>query len=129
MNHADELVRTLVTRPAVYVQPDASLRSVAETLAEESIGAVLVRGPHGAEGLVSERDIAMALAEGANPDRTHAVDVMAEELVSVTPTDTVRHAVHLMLECEIRHVPVVEDGVAFAMISARDALKALATED
>jgi CBS domain-containing protein len=33
-----------------------------------------------------------------------------------------------MLDNEIRHLPVVEDGVVVGVISARDALQALADE-
>jgi len=122
-------VRSLVTRPAVYVHPDDTLRKVAETLSEEAIGAVLVRGPNGAEGLVSERDVVRALAEGSDPDQERALDVMADELVTVDPNDDLVAAAHLMVDAEIRHLPVVEDGVAFGMISARDALRALTDGD
>ena len=121
-------VQRLVTRPVVYVHANDSLRQVAVTLVEESIGAALVRGPHGAIGLVSERDIARALAEGAAPDRTTAEEVMAEELVTVTPTDDLRTAVHAMLDAEVRHLPVMDHGVAAGMISARDALQAVTEE-
>ena len=121
-------VQRLVTRPVVYVHANDTLRRIAETFVEESIGAALVRGAHGAMGLVSERDIVRALADGASPDRTHVEDVMADELVTVGPNDELLDAVHRMLDGEVRHLPVVEDGVAFGMLSARDALRALAEE-
>lgn len=121
-------VQRLVARPAVYAHANDSLRRIAELLVEESIGAVLVRAPHGAVGLVSERDIVRALADGANPDRTAAADVMADELITVAPSDELLDAVHTMLDAEVRHLPVVEDGVHYGMISARDAMRALAEE-
>lgn len=119
-------VHSLVERPAVYALPDMTLRRCAELLIEEGIGAALVRGPHHAEGLVSERDIVRALAEGASPDSTHVFDVMAEELVTVKPSDDLLDATLVMLEAEVRHLPVVEDDVHYGMISARDALRAFA---
>jgi CBS domain-containing protein len=122
---ANDRVHQLVQRPSVYVHPNDTLRRVAQTLIEESIGAALVRGPHGAIGLVSERDIVRALADGADPAVTRAEEVMVEELVTVGPNDATLDAVHRMLDAEVRHLPVVEDGVAGGMISARDALRAL----
>ena len=119
-------VQRLAQRPAVYVHTNDSLRRVASVLVDESIGAALVRGAHGAIGLVSERDIVRALADGATPDRTTAEDVMSDELLTVAPSDDLLEAVHRMLDNEVRHLPVVEDGVAFGMLSARDALRALA---
>jgi CBS domain-containing protein len=121
-------VQRLAQRPAVYVHPNDSLRRVAAVLVEESIGAALVRGPHHAIGLVSERDIVRALADGGDPDRMTAEEVMAEELVTVAPTDDLLDAAHRMLDSEVRHLPVIEDGVAFGMLSARDALRALVDE-
>jgi predicted transcriptional regulator len=121
-------VQRLVTRPVVYVHANDTLRRIAETFVEESIGAALVRGPHGAIGLVSERDIARALAEGGAADRTTAEDIMAEELITVAPGDELATAIHRMLDAEVRHLPVMEHGVAAGMISARDALRALLEE-
>lgn len=121
-------VQRLVARPVVYVHANDTLRQVAVTFLEESIGAALVRGPHGAIGLISERDIVRALAEGAKVDRTTAEDVMADELVTVAPSDDLLDAVHRMLDAEVRHLPVLEDGVASGMVSVRDALRAVTEE-
>ncbi len=118
-------VHSLVHRPAVYALPDMTLRQLALLLTENEIGAALVRGPSHAEGLVSERDIVLAIADGSDPDTTRVSDVMAEELVTIAPKDDLLAATLAMLEAEVRHLPVVEDGVHFGMISARDALAAL----
>jgi CBS domain-containing protein len=133
MSAAEEAVRTLAKRPPVVVLPEATLRAVAEVLAEEYIGAVVVRGPRPlgardsrAEGVVSERDIVRALADGLDPDRTRAEDVMTLDLAAVAPTDTVSAVADVMLRNEIRHVPVVEDDVVVAVVSERDLLGALA---
>lgn len=121
-------VQSLVNRPAVYVHGNDTLRRLAEILMEEAIGAALVRGSHGAIGLVSERDIVRALAEGRSPDKATVTEVMAEELVTVSPSDELLEAIHTMLDAEVRHLPVVEDGVHYGMVSARDALRALAED-
>ena len=127
----DETVWTLLKRPAVEVPPETTLREVAEILAGEPIGAVLVRGPRPAgapgsrpEGIVSERDIVRALAEGLDPDDTRAEDVMTLDLASVAPGDTIRVAAQAMLANEVRHVPVTQDGVVIGVVSERDALRA-----
>ncbi len=124
----NDRVQRLATQPVVYVHAHDTLRRIAEVFEEESISAALVRGPHGAMGLVAERDIVRALAEGGGADNTTAEDVMAEELVTCAPGDALATIVHRMLDAEIRHMPVMEDGVAAGMISARDALRALLQE-
>ncbi len=121
-------VQGLVARPVVYVHTNETLRHLATTLVEESIGAALVRGGHGAIGLVSERDMARAIAEGADPDLVTVEQIMTDELVTVAPDDDLLDAVHRMLEAQVRHLPVMDDGVVVGMVSARDALQALSNE-
>jgi CBS domain-containing protein len=121
----DTRAQALVTRPVVYVHPNDSLRRVAETFVEESIGAALVRGPHGAIGLVSERDVVRAIAEGADPTRMRVDEIMNEDVITIAPNDDLLDAAHEMLDAEVRHLPIVEDGVVGGMLSARDALRAL----
>lgn len=135
MTVEDETVRSLVKRLPVVVSPDATLRAVAQTLTEESIGAVVVRGtrPTGArgsraEGVVSERDIAQALADGLDPDTTSAEDVMTLDLACAAPGESVLAVATRMLDNEIRHIPVTEHGVVIGMVSERDALRALVDE-
>ena len=121
----DTRAQALVTRPVVYVHPNDTLRRLAETFVEESIGAALVRGPHGAIGLVSERDVVAAIAEGSDPNRTRVDEIMNEDVIMIAPNDDLLDAAHEMLDAEVRHLPIIEDGVVGGMISARDALRAL----
>jgi len=121
----DTRVQALVARPVVYVHPNDTLRQVSATFVEESIGAALVRGPHGTSGLVTERDIVRAIAEGASASRTRVDEIMTEDLIVVGPNDDILDAAHRMLEAEVRHLPIMENGVAAGMVSARDALRAL----
>ena len=88
------------------------------------VGSALVRGPHGTIGLVTERDIVRAIADGASVSRTRVEEVMSEDLITVGPNDDLLDAVHRMLDAEVRHMPIMENGVAAGMISARDALRA-----
>jgi hypothetical protein len=53
-------------RPVVYAARTVS--PLATVFVEESIGAALVRSPHGTIGLVSERDIVRAIADGAKSE-------------------------------------------------------------
>jgi signal-transduction protein with cAMP-binding, CBS, and nucleotidyltransferase domain len=122
-------VRSVMTRGPTYVEPRATLRSVARTLQAELIGAALVRwtdhmGAVVAAGIISERDIARALAEGADPDNEMAMDFMTDDMASVTPDDPIEDAVRMMLDFEIRHMPVIEHGVAVGILSIRDLLRA-----
>jgi len=47
-------------------------------------------------------------------------DVMATDLVTVRPHESVRHAYRLMRDHRFRHLPVVEDGRLVGILSDRD---------
>ncbi len=120
----DDPIRTVSHRPAVQVHKEDALRSVAETLTEESIGAAVVKGTH-PPCIVSERDLVEALAEGLNPERAEAADVMTADVAYAAPSETVLAVGLRMLANEIRHLPLVEDDVVVGMVSARDVLAVL----
>jgi CBS domain-containing protein len=126
----DESVRVLCQRPLIEVRLRDTLRAVARSLTEESVGVAVVAAPHPhdrgprASGLISERDIVAALADGADPDETWAEDVMTDDLASVTPDWSLHDAARLMLDDEIRHLPIVAEGKVVGVVSIRDALRA-----
>jgi signal-transduction protein with cAMP-binding, CBS, and nucleotidyltransferase domain len=117
-------VRMLLKRPAVEVILQQPLRAAAETLAEELIGVGIVRGTR-PPALLSERDVVAALAVGADPDQARVEDVMTDDVVELDPRDTILDAASRMLDNEIRHLPVVEDGVVIGVVSERDLLRVL----
>ena len=128
----NEAVGTLVRRPPVAVGPDTTLRRVAQILAEESIGAVVVRrerpdeAPHRYTiGVVSERDISHAIAHGIDPDTTLATDVMTTELAHAEPGDSIVRVAARMIANEVRHLPVTRDEALIGVISERDVFRAL----
>jgi CBS domain-containing protein len=130
MDVGQEPVRQLLKWPAVVVDPEATLRKVAATLASQYIGVAVVRSERGSgndEGVISERDIVRALAEGLDPDFERARDVMTADFSAVAPDDSVLSVAQSMVDNEIRHLPVTEAGRVVGVVSERDALRLFVT--
>ncbi len=117
----DDAIRVLLGRAPVTIAANANLREAAEALTEETIGVILVSGAH-LGALVSERDIVRALADGADPDSEQVGNVMALDVVTAHPDDSITDVTARMLDSEIRHVPVVEDDHVIGVVSTRDLL-------
>lgn len=122
---SDPIMR-LAHRQPVEVELDTTLRDCARVMANESIGAVLVHGPHGPAGVLTERDIVAALAEGAHADRDRARDFMTADIDGVPETTSITEAAREMLRNEIRHLAMTRDGRTVGVLSIRDLLAVMA---
>ena len=49
-----------------------------------------------------------------------------EDVAVTGPNDTIAHVARMMIDNEIRHVPLIEDDVIAGLISGRDCLKSFA---
>jgi predicted transcriptional regulator len=119
-------VREVMSRGAFSIDEKMTLRSLASVLAELDIGVALVARPDGDAGIVSERDVVRALAEGADADEVWAADIMVDALVLAEPEETIVDVAHRMVAEGVRHVAIVERGTIVGVVSARDVLPVLA---
>src|SRR5207244_12870897 len=71
------------------------------------------------EGIISERDVTRAVAEGADVTTAMVLDFMTGRPYVVHPDDDVAEATALMLEVGVRHLPVVENNELVGMLSIR----------
>ena len=124
MLRADEPVSRLVRRGPVTVEPHVTLRDVSELLVREEVGVALVVKEGASVGLISERDVVRAVAEGSDVDDDRVEDVMVFEVVSVDPHQTIAEAAQQMLDGEIRHLMVSDGDRSLGVISIRDVLAA-----
>jgi CBS domain-containing protein len=122
-------VHRLMEWPVATVDSVASLALVAQALAEYEVGALAVVDNDTLVGVVSERDIIVHLAQGANLEHVTAAEVMATELVTVRPTDSAVEAARLMTESGVRHLPVLEEGNLVGFLSVRAVVESLAARE
>ena len=120
-------VRLYVSDELIRVGPEATVRQMARRLAAEGVGALVVVEGDQVHGIVSERDLMLAIAGGQDLDATTAADLDNRDVVTCTPDTTVHDAAALMMEHYVRHLLVRDNTGPFGMISARDLLGAYAS--
>lgn len=108
----------------VTVSPTTSLDEVVRVLARRGIGAAVVQAHDGTVlGVVSERDVVLAISEhGAAALDRAAYDAMAAA-VTCEADDPLPHLMALMTSRRTRHLPVVEDGALRGLVSIGDVVK------
>lgn len=109
----------------ISVSPTAAILEVADVLAANKIGAVLVMEADGKlAGIISERDIVRALAQkGSELAGSKVSEFMTRELITCAPDATVNQIMSLMTQGRVRHLPVLDKGELAGMISIGDIVK------
>jgi CBS domain-containing protein len=113
-------IRDLKPRMPITVSGSESLLGAAKQLADEDIGALIVIGSHGITGVLSERDVVRALADGCDLRTAEVCDYMTQAPVVCEEDAAVVDAVAKMNDAGIRHVVVTTAGDVSGMISMRD---------
>lgn len=117
-------VRSIIENQApVTATADMTVTVASRLMKAKRIGAILVLEGARLAGIFTERDaLFRVIAEGRDPAKTQLGEVMTRNPRTIAPDRPFGHALHLMHEGEFRHVPVVENGRAVGIVSARDAL-------
>jgi CBS domain-containing protein len=103
--------------------PEASVSDAVRLLAGSKLGAVLVVERDRLAGIFTEHDaVQRVLAAGLDAHTTRLVDVMTPDPHTGEPDWTFGHALQLMHQHGLRHLPVVEQGRPVGLLCARDAL-------
>jgi len=122
----DRPVSTIMSWPVATIDHEATLADAAESLAADDIGALLVMRNHQLAGIVSERDVVQHVAAGTDLTHLQVGEVMSGELVTTSPDATIVSAARLMTDADVRHLPVLQEGLIAGLLSMRDVVLVLA---
>jgi CBS domain-containing protein len=92
-------------------------------MVEQNIGAVPVLHNEKLVGIFSERDLMKrVVAEGLDPRTTCLAEVMTDDPLTISMSETIENCMALMRRHNFRHLPVCHDGHLVGMVSLRDIL-------
>lgn len=94
-------------------------------MADRGHGSVAVIDGRDLVGIVTERDVVRAIADGVDLGSEPVRSRMAAEPDVFGPEVDVFEAGEFLLESGYRHLPVVEDGTLLGVVSLRDLLRAV----
>ena len=108
------------------VGPDSSLADVARRMRLNDCDSVAVMTEKRLLGIITERDLVRAIAEGVDPEQVRADVFMSADPATVTADEDVSVVAVKMMALGIRHLPVVDaKGTPVGLISARDLVAVL----
>ena len=114
-------VRDTMSREVLTVGPEHTLREVSKAMRARRVGAAVVVDPEGeGAGILTERDVLIALAEGADPDVETVPKHLTPEIVYASPDWSLEQAAEAMLRGGFRHLVVLDESGVAGILSVRD---------
>ena len=108
------------------ISADATVYEALKLMADKEIGALVVFEDEKLVGLISERDYARKVILKGKASKDLLVrEIMATEIICLSPDQTVEGCMVLMTDRRIRHMPVLEEGQLVGLISIGDVVKSI----
>jgi CBS domain-containing protein len=104
------------------------LQQAAERMCDRGIGAILVLAGDSVAGILTERDVLRAVAQGG-VEGTKVAAWMTRDPETVTVDDSTTRAAELMIRGGFRHVPVLDGNRPVGIVSIRDLMRVVVEDD
>jgi CBS domain-containing protein len=119
----------IFTKSVIAAAPGESLAAVAIKMQEHNVGTVVVVEDRRPVGIVTDRDLALALgARGVSP-QTQVQNVMTRHVLAIPEDMSVYTATTFMREREVRRLPIVDrEDRLVGIVTLDDLLRFLGRE-
>ena len=108
------------------VEPDVRLAEVARQMRAQDADSVAVMSDGQLVGIITERDLVRAIADGVDPKQATAGVIMTSDPATVGGDEDVSVVALRMMSLGIRHLPVVDAaGSPIGLLSARNLVAVL----
>ena len=108
------------------IAPSATAADAVRQMQQAGAGCLIVEEGGHVRGILSERDLVMKLTDG-NLAATTVADLMTADPVVLRPDDSIAVAINKMAVGGFRHIPLVVNGQATGIVSARDVFRHILT--
>ena len=106
------------------IQRDETVYAAMKMMAEKEAGALLVMSDDKISGIISERDCVRKMdIAGRSARETRVVAIMTEKVMYVEAAQPLEEVMALMIDKNIRHMPVMDGPKLLGVLSIRDVLK------
>ena len=114
-------VKDLPPGELLSVEPETTIAEVARDMRKEDSDCVAVMSQGRLVGIITERDLVRAIADGLDPHEATAGVVMTADPATVDADEDVAMVAVKMMRLGVRHLPVVNKaGKPVGLVSARN---------
>ncbi len=108
----------------VYAVPgDMRLSEATNIMADKNVGALIVVNEDKSIGMFTERDVLKFVASGVDFQAKQVGEMVATDIFIAEASDDLEYAMSIMIQKNIRHLPVLDEGKLVGVLSMRDVVK------
>jgi CBS domain-containing protein len=124
-------VEDVMQPPVTTVEEEDHVAAAAYLMKHAGATALVVLDEQNDEpiGIITETDVAHAVADGKDVNSVRIRDLMTSRPTVIGTTTSVRDAAEVMTKGHFRHLPVIGDGHLVGMIDIADVCRALLDPD
>jgi len=118
-------VSDIMTDHVISISEDEPVFAAARIMKQNNVGSLPVRDGKGKlKGIVTDRDIVLrCVAANASPQEVRIGEIMSRNLVTAAPMEDMEKAAVRMGECQIRRLPVTDNGILVGIVALGDIAK------
>ncbi len=120
------LVRDIMTRALITVNPATTAHQIAMMMEQGGIGAILVKADKIPNGIITDRDFATKIATKNLPFDTPVEKIMSSPLITIHGDAPISAAAEMMSTKKIRKLAVTDNGIVIGIITSTDLVNQLA---
>jgi signal-transduction protein with cAMP-binding, CBS, and nucleotidyltransferase domain len=119
-------LRDVMVSPVMTTKRSAKISEAASTMCANNIGSLVVVDDYEKPaGIVTERDmLRKIIATSKSPKQTDISQIMSSPLVTGDPDMDVEYAAKLMLQKDVKRLPIVENGKLIGIVTFTDVMRA-----
>lgn len=116
-------VADIVQARKVAISGDQDVQQAARLMSEKRVSSLLVEDENRLIGILTDRDLRSRVLAAGLPPTTAIKEVMTPKPYTIEKHAYLFEAVQLMSRFNVHHLPVVDQGLSFSMITATDIIR------
>ena len=118
------LVKDIMNETVHTIPPHFTVEKAAKAMNRRKIGSLIVVSDVKLEGIITERDITKLVSQGKDAGKTKVKDVMTKNVIFIEPDSDVDDAARIIVENQIKKLPVVYRNRLIGIVTAMDIVNA-----
>lgn len=119
----EDTLAQVMSSPVTTMKVSEALSVAAKRMVKHNIGSVVVLDGPALAGIITERDITRRVIKTRNVLNKPVKNIMSKLRVTASPETSVQKAFELMLENQVRRLPVLENGKLVGIVTEKDLMR------